>query len=282
MWKCNHDSGQQTLMGMGESVEELVDKAILTLQTFAPKDRPYYGCFSGGKDSITIKEVARLADVSVNWYYNQTTIDPPELVRFIRDVHPDVTWKKPEKNFFTAMLTNGFPTRRSRWCCKLYKERQNPIGETLILGVRAAESPRRKAAWKVVTYHTRTRTNAISPILGWKDEDVWRFIRKTGIPYCSLYDEGFTRLGCIGCPMGRTSGRVKQFKRWPGYEKAWKRAFRKIWEKRAGKPQRGGKEWFGSAKFKTWEELFDWWLSDDRPPGNGDDGGCQGVLDLWS
>ena len=46
----------------------------------------------------------------------------------------------------------------------------------------------------------------INPIIDWEDEDVWEFINQYEIPYCSLYDEGFARLGCIGCPMSGKRG----------------------------------------------------------------------------
>lgn len=270
---------QLQFSGCGVTIEELTAKAIKALQMFEPVDRPYWGCFSGGKDSIVIKELARMAGVNVQWYYNQTTIDPPELIYYMREHHGDVEWLKPEQNFFSAIVKNGFPTRRNRWCCRVFKESRSPVGATLILGVRAAESPRRRATWKLVTHHTVTKSNALAPIVAWTDADVWAFIRDRGLPYCSLYDEGFERLGCIGCPMAGP-GRKMQFARWPGYERAWKRAFRKLWEHRAGRPTRNGGEWFGTARFDGWEEMWKWWLNDDPLPGTGEE--CQGMLDLWS
>jgi phosphoadenosine phosphosulfate reductase len=265
---------QMKLDRCGVSLDELERAAVLCLQTFAPTDAPYYGCFSGGKDSVVIKEIARRSGVAVDWHYNVTTIDPPELCKFIKREHPDVTWEHSKHgNFFKRMLTNGFPTRRARWCCEEYKESQKPQGRRMLLGIRAAESPRRRNAWKQVTAYRGTGEWAINPIISWTDDDVWAYIRSREIAYCSLYDEGFMRLGCVGCPM--STRRRADFARWPRFERLWRKAFKGLWEKRVGKPTRDGREWFGSAKFDTWEEMFEWWISNDPLPTEDDE--CDGL-----
>jgi phosphoadenosine phosphosulfate reductase len=110
----------------------------------------YQLCFSGGKDSSVIKALADMAGVKYTGVYSVTTIDPPELVKFIKKEHPDVIRHRPEKNFFHYMVEKGFPLRQRRWCCDVYKHNTG-FARIKILGIRAQESAKRANNWKVLT-----------------------------------------------------------------------------------------------------------------------------------
>jgi len=219
----------------------------------------YYGCFSGGKDSTVIKELARIAGVRVTWHYNVTTIDPPEVCHFIKREHPDVVWDHPKYNFFTLMPRRGFPLRNTRWCCKEYKESTTCVSDVLILGIRIEESKARKNRYTACVMEVPGKAKKVLPIRLWTDEDVWAFIMERNIPYCSLYDEGFKRLGCVGCPMVSRKQRVHEFERWPRYEVLWRKAFSKFLERKKRQEIETGKPWEFGQRFKNSDELFEWW-----------------------
>lgn len=247
---------------------EKVNLAVAILRFEEPEDG-YYLAYSGGKDSGVILELAKMAGVKFTAHYNVTTIDPPEVVRFIKKNHPYVVFNQPRTHMVLGRMVeknNGPPTRLARWCCAEYKEKGGD-DKHKIIGVRAAESPRRAATWVEVTVNRRSGKKFVCPILYWTDEDVWAFHKKYNVPYCELYDEGFKRLGCIGCPLGGPKNQAAEFKRWPKYEAIWKRGFKMFWEKNSGTlTLKGKRRWF--EDFGSWEKLWEWWVSggskDDR------------------
>lgn len=62
-----------------------VDKEALAIQIIRDNEPPegYFVAFSGGKDSVVALGLTRRAGVRHEASHNLTTVDPPELVRFI-------------------------------------------------------------------------------------------------------------------------------------------------------------------------------------------------------
>lgn len=279
--------------------EDKVKRAIETLQAYEPEEG-YYMAFSGGKDSVTLKAIADMAGVKYEAVYHVTSVDPPELVRFIKNEHPDVIREVPrDRDGNPITMWNLIPkklmppTSVVRYCCSSLKETGGD-GRMTLTGVRWAESSNRKQNQGLVTFFNKTvndnpnfrqtkrggvvlvndntesrqevemcykrHKTLLNPIIDWEDRDVWEFIRKYKIPYCSLYDEGFQRLGCIGCPMARRKGREQEFARWPKYKKAYLTAFEKMLAERI----RRGKT---SDKWESATDVFNWWMEYDVLPG---------------
>ena len=256
------------------SLDGTIDKvavAIRRMQTFEPTEG-YRLAFSGGKDSVVIKALADMAGVKYQAHYSLTTVDPPELVRFIR-TFTDVIVDKPVRTMWQLISYKRMPPlRMHRYCCEHLKEAHGK-GEVTLTGVRWAESSKRKnnrhlvdigglkagiihnddndEARRSVEQCYRTQMTLVNPIIDWADADVWEFIHTYGIRYCSLYDEGWKRLGCIGCPM---SDRKREFERWPKYKKIYIDAFQKMLDKRRA----DGFEM--PSAYSTGQECFDWWM----------------------
>lgn len=284
---------------MTDQLREKVRVSIQRLIDWCPPEG-YYLAFSGGKDSVVVKRLMKMAGVPFDAHYHNTSVDPPELIRFIREYHPDVKidfpvdkdgkritmWTLIEKNMIP-------PTRLIRYCCEFLKESAGD-GRMTVTGVRWAESNNRaknqgivnvwpdkdtkKATEKDENFLTNKQGGVIlvndndesrslvegcykrsktllNPIIDWTEDDVWEFIHEERVPYCGLYDEGWTRIGCIGCPMAGTKSREREFARWPKYKEMYIRAFDrmiKLREERA----RPGDKWVGY----TGLDVYRWWM----------------------
>jgi phosphoadenosine phosphosulfate reductase len=257
-----------------------VQTAIMRLQFAAELagNEPLYLAFSGGKDSQTIYHLAQEAGVNFEAHYNITGIDPPELVYFIRDKYPDVKRDIYEKSMFRLIIDKGIPpTRLIRYCCSELKERGGK-DRICVTGIRWEESVRRKNSRHTIEIgNARSKKKMlfndndearrqlevcqlkgkkiVNPIIDWSAADVWGFLNSRGIEHCCLYDEGFDRLGCIGCPMAGKKGREREFARYPKFKNYYLRAFEKMLEVRKLK----GKD-DSNSNWHNAEGVFKWWL----------------------
>ncbi len=267
--------------------EDKVTTTIKRLRTFEPPEG-YYVAFSGGKDSQCIYHLCKEAGVKFDAHYNITGIDPPELVYFIRKNYPDVIRHQHEKSMFQLIEEKGIPTRLKRFCCAELKERGGQ-GRFVITGVRWAESVRRKNNRNLVEFDmsgsqskqakekreiflhsdndekrnmiencTVKGKHILNPIIDWTDKDVWDYLNKRNIEHCKLYDEGYKRLGCIGCPMASKVNRNRDFERYPKFKENYKRAIAR-WlpgyiERRKAKGEK--------PLFTTVDEWYSWWIEE--------------------
>lgn len=293
------------------SVDRIKSFASLTENFADDGTTGYYLAFSGGKDSVAVKALMDMAGVKYDAHYRVTSVDPPELVRFIKDTYPDVQFEIPrypgEWNEEAGNYNRGKqitmwnlipkklmpPTRVVRYCCKHLKE-SGGDGRMTVTGVRWAESVNRAKNQGVVTITdkkagrelgddvnfmstgrggvvlvndnsesrqvldacvTRHKT-CLNPMIEWTDADVWEFIRSENIPYCGLYDDGWHRLGCVGCPMARKHGREREFARWPRFKLAYIKAFERMLEERKRRGKNHG--WMNA------NDVFNWWMEYDE------------------
>lgn len=141
---------------------EYVQRSIDRLKAFEPPEG-YFVAFSGGKDSQCIYHLCEMAGVRFDAHYSVTSVDPPELVRFIRDKYPTVSMDIPhDKDGKPITMWNLIPrnlmqpTRLSRYCCSSMKE-CNGIGRIGVTGVRWAESMKRKETRGIADVHTKSK-----------------------------------------------------------------------------------------------------------------------------
>jgi len=228
-----------------------IQVAIMRLKELEPSEG-YYLAFSGGKDSITLYNLAVSSGVKFDAHYNVSPIDPPEIYSFIKDNYPDVVWDINAKGFWKRFMTKGPPMRNMRWCCKLIKE-AGGAGRLKATGIRWAESVRRKNRRMFEACYTDSGTFFLHPIIDWSDAEVWEYIKSYKLDYCSLYDEGIKRLGCVLCPFEPPRITKNSLQRFPRIVANWRRAFDRYYQIRI---ERGTPLTFSSS-----QEYWEWWLS---------------------
>ena len=110
--------------------------------------------FSGGKDSQALYHIAQLAGVKFKAFFSPTSVDPPEVIRFIRTNYPEVEFTPLKKSIYSEFLKRKcLPSMKIRWCCAEFKEKGG-ANKVVLVGVRNSESVKRSKRKEVeVTDH---------------------------------------------------------------------------------------------------------------------------------
>lgn len=275
--------------------KELEKTAIQRLKAFEPDDG-YYLCYSGGKDSDTIKILAELAGVKRENVHNLTTVDAPETVRYIQS-QPDVRINPPKMSMWRLIEKYGMPpTRLMRYCCTELKEHGGE-GKLKVTGVRWEESQRRKesadvvkiigkpktnqkyaeeigadyrvtkqgglvlnydddASRRMVEHCYRTSATMINPIVDWTTVNVWEFLRYYGCQSNPLYE--ITGCNRIGCIGCPLSGPKQMAADFLRYLK-YKQNYIRAFDRMLVRRKEKGLE----TQWQNGEDVMAWWLCED-------------------
>lgn len=286
---------------MGTDLEQLAIMRLRTAAESSERlfKAPLVVTTSGGKDSAVCLRLAEKAGINFEVMHSHTTIDAPETVYFIRREFKRLEDKgikctinyphyKGERMTMWKLIPQKLmpPTRLVRYCCSVLKE-TGGRGRYITTGVRWAESTARKknrgifeklasdpkkkiilnndneGDRKLFETCIRQHKAVCNPIIDWEDDDVWEYIEAEKIPINPLYNCGFSRVGCIGCPMAGTAIRQKEFALYPRYERAYIRAFDRMLEERRHREKMQGSWREGT----TGRDIFHWWMEDGVLPG---------------
>lgn len=276
---------------------DLIYTAIDRLKAASDMSRAIYQkplsiCYSGGKDSEVLLNLALKAKIPMIVANNHTTADAPETVRHIRKVFHRLedngvkvvinypTYKgKPTSMWDLIPQKLMPPTRLARYCCAELKETYGK-DSFVATGVRWDESTKRKSRsiMEIQTAKVANRINlnndndedrrlfencelkgkrVVNPIIDWKDEDIWDYCISQKIDLNPLYYCGFNRVGCIGCPMAGKA-QADEFLKYPKYKQLYIHAFDRMIIER----KRREKE----TEWQSGEEVFHWWVEDGVLP----------------
>lgn len=252
---------------------ELIRKSEKFALLYDPENG-FFNTFSGGKDSQALYHLVKMAGVKFKTHMSLTSVDPADVIRFVKTEYPSVVRHKPKISMFQAAVEHKIlPTMRVRWCCADFKESAG-AGKVTLIGIRAEESKRRAKRHEVEVSNKNFSGNLdefeqwsekeiekkrlklksklnedefavktdneircingkdsilVSPIFQWTERDVWYFLDNIiHAPHCSLYDEGYTRIGCILCPMSTYKSKLRDVERFPHVKRGWIKAIKAI------------------------------------------------------
>ena len=127
----------------------------------------------------------------------------------------------------------------------IYENLTSDVRQKLILN---NDNDERRALFESCTLKGKRVCN---PVIDWTDRDVWDFIRSEHLKVNPLYERGFYRVGCIGCPMAGKR-RWMEFRLYPTYKQAYLHAFDRMLEAMHKGESR--------VKWKNAQAVFDWWM----------------------
>jgi len=81
-----------------------------------------------------------------------------------------------------------------RQALQTYKD-HFPRITAILVGTRRTDPHGSKLSYRNMTDPGWPSFERINPIINWSYPDVWAFLRHLNVPYCTLYDQGYTSLG---------------------------------------------------------------------------------------
>jgi thioredoxin-dependent adenylylsulfate APS reductase len=105
-----------------------------------------------------------------------------------------------------------------RLCCEVRKSR--PLAKALngydawVTGTRRDQTRSRANISVVAADPDNPGIAKIAPIASWSMEQVWAYVREHDVPYHSLYDQGYTSIGCAPCTRATVAGEDARAGRW--------------------------------------------------------------------
>lgn len=279
-----------------KAIERLKVASDMSLRLYK---QPLVITYSGGKDSDVLLHLAEVSGIPFEVLHSLTTADAPQTVYHVRDTFHRMEDKGIKCTVDKHVQPGGSritmwnliprklvpPTRLVRYCCAVLKKGGGK-DRFIATGVRWDESVSRakyraeleilgssKSKNMLLSDNDEDRRlfescqlkgkRIVNPIIDWKTDDVIDYLKVNHIRSNPLYNCGFRRVGCIGCPMAGQKAREFEFSVFPMFKSAYIRSFEKMIENR----KQLGKMYNGTRWGSSAVDVFHWWMEDGVLPG---------------
>lgn len=190
-------------------------------QTF--DDELIYSCSFGAEGMVLVdlisgvKKDARVTFLDTNLHFTETY----ELIEQVRERYPDlrITIKQPGLTLAEQAAKHGDElwVRQPDLCCQIRKV--EPLDSVLrgsvawMSGLRREQSATRGHV-QFVNRDEKFQSLKICPLIHWKSDEVWQYIRMFELPYNQLHDQSYPSIGCAPCTRPVAEGEDSRAGRW--------------------------------------------------------------------
>jgi phosphoadenosine phosphosulfate reductase len=218
-----YEAGELSVMYDAEPPDEVLKWA---LERFAPRIAISEG---GGAEGMVIIDLAARIRDDVRVFMLDTGRLPQETYELVEKVHDRygirVELIYPEAAHLEGMVAKHGPNLMYEsvdmrlLCCQVRKVL--PLNRFLeenldawITGLRRDQWASRAEVRKIEIDHDHFGIAKINPLADWTKDEVWDYIRENDVPYHSLYDQGYTSIGCAPCTRPIAEGEDNRAGRW--------------------------------------------------------------------
>jgi phosphoadenosine phosphosulfate reductase len=191
-------------------------------------DSVIYACSFGAESMVLLDLISKIKkdaaivflDTGVHFKETHELIDQIKMRYpglWIQMKTPALTLEKQARQYGPELWKT-----RPDLCCFLRKIK--PMEEVLdgvpawISGLRREQSATRKDIG-FVNKDERFKSVKICPLIYWTWDDVWEYIRASGLPYNPLHDKGYPSIGCEPCTSPAADPANSRSGRWAGLHK---------------------------------------------------------------
>ncbi|NSL50882.1 phosphoadenylyl-sulfate reductase [Calidifontibacillus erzurumensis] len=191
-------------------------------------DEIVYACSFGAESAVLlhliskIKKNAHIAFIDTGLHFKETY----DIIEKVREKYPDfqITFLKPnltveeQANEFGQNLWETNPNQ----CCHIRKV--EPMKKMLqnykawISGLRRSQSETR-ANLEYINLDHKFKLIKICPLINWKWEEIWLYIKLYQLPYHVLHDQGYPSIGCEVCTKPVEGNCESRAGRWANHKK---------------------------------------------------------------
>ena len=180
-------------------------------------------------DGIALLDMAYAIDSEIRVFSVDTGRLPAEtfdLIERLRERYPGLRLEllSPNAAHVSRMVGRHGPNLFRRQvehrllCCQIRKVQ--PLTRHLagldawITGLRRDQWASRSDIRKVEIDHDHGAIVKLNPLAEWSEDEVWEYVRERDLPYHSLYDRGYTSIGCAPCTRAVAPGEAARAGRW--------------------------------------------------------------------